>query len=213
LNQRSPILFFDVLALLGRYNDRNRGFRPLKVARMVRESNSVVSVVLEPADGPPLPGRFVVLRLSPRAHALPVLRSYSLSDLPDPGRYRITIKQEPHGIASTYVSTQLRTGDTFPARSTKYLPQCHRKRCATNHGNSLPARATTQNCDAWRFQSTLTRNDPLRQDHAHTRPDPLLKIVPGLTSSYPSAPLLLRSLRPSARGKWPSPKCHSHRAQ
>src|SRR5262249_36438315 len=27
--------------------------------------------------------------------------------------YRITIKQEPHGIASTYVSTKLRTGDVL----------------------------------------------------------------------------------------------------
>jgi ferredoxin-NADP reductase len=41
------------------------------------------------------------------------LRSYSLSDLPDAGRYRITIKQEPHGIASTYVSTRLRAGDVL----------------------------------------------------------------------------------------------------
>ena len=41
------------------------------------------------------------------------MRSYSLSNLPDPGRYRITIKQEPHGVASTYVSTQLRTGDVL----------------------------------------------------------------------------------------------------
>jgi ferredoxin-NADP reductase len=74
-------------------------------------------VVLEPADGRPLtlplPGQFVVLRLSPGTGALPVLRSYSLSKLPDPGRYRITIEQEPHGIASTYVSTQLRTGDVL----------------------------------------------------------------------------------------------------
>jgi len=93
------------------------GFRPLKVARMDREGNSVVSLVLEPADGRPLtvplPGQFVVLRICPQADAPPVLRSYSLSDLPDAGRYRITIKQEPHGIASTYVSTQLRTGDVL----------------------------------------------------------------------------------------------------
>jgi ferredoxin-NADP reductase len=85
------------------------GFRPLKVARMDRESSSMVSLVLEPVDSRPLtvplPGQFVVLRLRPKPDAPPVLRSYSLSDLPDAGRYRITIKQEPHGIASTYVST------------------------------------------------------------------------------------------------------------
>ena len=93
------------------------GFRPLKVARMDRESSSVVSLVLEPVDGRPLtvplPGQFVVLRLHPEADAPPVLRSYSLSGLPDAGRYRITVKEEPHGIASTYVSTRLRTGDVL----------------------------------------------------------------------------------------------------
>jgi ferredoxin-NADP reductase len=41
------------------------------------------------------------------------LRSYSLSNLPDPGRYRVTIKQEPNGIASTYVSSQLHMGDVL----------------------------------------------------------------------------------------------------
>jgi ferredoxin-NADP reductase/MOSC domain-containing protein YiiM len=93
------------------------GFRPLKVVRIDRESSSVVSLVLEPVDGRPLtvplPGQFVVLRLCPEADSPPVLRSYSLSDLPDAGRYRITIKQELHGIASTYLSTQLRTGDVL----------------------------------------------------------------------------------------------------
>src|SRR4051812_45010265 len=93
------------------------GFRPLKVVRVNRESRSVVSLVLEAADGfpltVPLPGQFVVLRLRPRADAPPVLRSYSLSGLPDATRYRIAIKEEPHGIASTYLSSQLRPGDVL----------------------------------------------------------------------------------------------------
>ena len=45
------------------------GFRSLKVARIDRESSSVVSMVLEPADDRPLtiplPGQFVVLRAPP----------------------------------------------------------------------------------------------------------------------------------------------------
>src|SRR5262249_32713036 len=91
------------------------GFRPLRVASMDRESSSVVSLVLQPADGRqltvPPPGLFVALRLRPEADAPRILRSYSLSDLPDAGRCRITVKEEPHGIASTYVNTHLRTGD------------------------------------------------------------------------------------------------------
>ncbi len=90
------------------------GFRPLKVTRKDRESRSVVSLVLEPADGRPLavplPGQFVVLRLRPQANAPPVLRSYSLSALPGAACYRISIKKEPHGIASRYLSTRLPTG-------------------------------------------------------------------------------------------------------
>ena len=91
------------------------GFRSLKVARMHREASDVVSLLLEPADGRPLtvpsPGQFVVVRFRPKADAPPVLRSYSLSNLPDPHHYRITIKLAPHGIAGTYVDTQLHAGD------------------------------------------------------------------------------------------------------
>jgi ferredoxin-NADP reductase/MOSC domain-containing protein YiiM len=93
------------------------GFRPLIVAKVDRESSNVVSLVLEPADGHrltvPLPGQFVVLRLRPKADAPPVLRSYSLSDRPDAGRYRISVKHEPHGIASSYLNTQVRAGDVL----------------------------------------------------------------------------------------------------
>jgi ferredoxin-NADP reductase/MOSC domain-containing protein YiiM len=93
------------------------GFRALRVARMDRESSSVVSLVLESVDGRPLtvplPGQFVVVRLRPRADAPPVLRCYSLSDRPDAGRYRIAIKEESHGIASTYLSRHLRAGDVL----------------------------------------------------------------------------------------------------
>jgi ferredoxin-NADP reductase/MOSC domain-containing protein YiiM len=93
------------------------GFRPLKVARMAGESSRVVSLVLEPVDDRPLtvplPGQFVVLRLRPQADAPPILRSYSLSGLPDAGRYRIAIKEEPHGLASTYLSKHLHAGDVL----------------------------------------------------------------------------------------------------
>jgi len=93
------------------------GFRPLRVARTNRESGSVVSLVLEPVDGRPLtvplPGQFVVVRLRPQADAPPVLRCYSLSGLPDAGYYRIAIKEEPHGIASTYLNRHIRAGDVL----------------------------------------------------------------------------------------------------
>jgi ferredoxin-NADP reductase/MOSC domain-containing protein YiiM len=93
------------------------GFRPLKVASVHRESSSVVSVVLEPVDERPLtvplPGQFVVLRVRPEADGPQVSRSYSLSGLPDAARYRISIKQEPHGLVSTFANTKLRPGDVL----------------------------------------------------------------------------------------------------
>jgi ferredoxin-NADP reductase len=90
------------------------GFRPMRVSRIDRESDSVFSLVLVSADGEPLaaalPGQFVVLRLHVQSGAPPVLRSYSLSDLPSTGHYRVTIKQEEKGLASTYLRTRIKPG-------------------------------------------------------------------------------------------------------
>jgi ferredoxin-NADP reductase len=93
------------------------GFRPMRVSRIDRESNSVFSLVLASADGEPLaaalPGQFVVLRLHMQSGAPPVLRSYSLSDLPSTGHYRVSIKQEEEGLGSTYLRTRIKPGSNL----------------------------------------------------------------------------------------------------
>jgi len=93
------------------------GFRPLRVNRIDRESRSIISLLLVPADGHPLvaaePGQFVVLRLRPNPDLPPMLRSYSLSDAPSADHYRVSIKQEINGVASTYVHKYLRVGDVL----------------------------------------------------------------------------------------------------
>jgi ferredoxin-NADP reductase len=43
------------------------------------------------------------------------VRSYSLSSTPDAGRYRISVKHEPHGTVSGYLTTQLRPGAILDA--------------------------------------------------------------------------------------------------
>src|SRR5882672_9696935 len=90
------------------------GFRPMRVSRIVQESASVFSLFLVSADGEPLapalPGQFVVVRLHAQSGAPPVLRSYSLSDLPGTGHYRVSVKQEEYGIASTYLRTRIESG-------------------------------------------------------------------------------------------------------
>lgn len=93
------------------------GFRPMRVSRIDRESASVFSLVLVSVDGEhlatALPGQFVVLRLPVQSGAPPVLRSYSLSDLPSTDHYRVTIKQEQNGVASTYLRSRIEPGSSL----------------------------------------------------------------------------------------------------
>jgi ferredoxin-NADP reductase/MOSC domain-containing protein YiiM len=90
------------------------GFRPFRVVRKRQESGAVVSLVLEPADGQPFekarPGQFIVLRLQTAAGAR-LIRSYSVSDAPSAASYRISVKRETGGAASTYVNDTLNVGD------------------------------------------------------------------------------------------------------
>jgi len=101
------------------------GFRPMRVARIHKESDSVTSFVLAPIDGQPLPlfqpGQFVVLRLridpdgdpDKDPGKPPVLRSYSLSDLPAADHFRISVKSELNGIGSSFLCNRAREGDVL----------------------------------------------------------------------------------------------------
>ncbi|WP_028938260.1 MOSC and FAD-binding oxidoreductase domain-containing protein [Pseudonocardia spinosispora] len=78
------------------------GFRPLRVTRVVAETETVTSVYLDaPPDGPARAGQYLTLRVAGG------VRSYSLSGAP--GAYRISVKREPHGTVSSYLS-MLRPG-------------------------------------------------------------------------------------------------------
>ncbi len=91
------------------------GFRQMRVASIHRESESVTSFILSPIDGQPLPlfhaGQFVVLRLHLDPDKPPVLRSYSLSDLPAADHFRISVKNELNGIGSSFLCNRAREGD------------------------------------------------------------------------------------------------------
>ena len=73
------------------------GFRQMQVATIYKESDNVTSFKLAPIDAQPLPlfqpGQFVVLRLPVDPAKPPVLRSYSLSDLPAADHFRISVKK------------------------------------------------------------------------------------------------------------------------
>jgi ferredoxin-NADP reductase/MOSC domain-containing protein YiiM/ferredoxin len=86
------------------------GFRPLRVAEVRRESATVSSFRLEPAgDVPPeaLAGQYLTVRVG----TPPLVRSYSLSELPDERGYRISVKRE--GTASRYLHDHVRAGDVL----------------------------------------------------------------------------------------------------
>jgi len=93
------------------------GFRQMRVANIHKESDSVTSFVLAPNDGQPLPvfqaGQFVVLRLVVDPGKPPVLRSYSLSDLPAADHFRISVKSESNGIGSSFLCNRAREGDAL----------------------------------------------------------------------------------------------------
>jgi ferredoxin-NADP reductase/MOSC domain-containing protein YiiM len=93
------------------------GFRQMRVARIHKESDNVTSFVLEPIDGHPLlvfqAGQFVVLRLHLDPGKPPVLRSYSLSDLPVADHFRISVKNELNGIGSSFLCNRTQEGDVL----------------------------------------------------------------------------------------------------
>ena len=93
------------------------GFRQMRVAHINKESDNVTSVVLAPIDGVPLPlfqaGQFVVLRLLVDSGKPPVLRSYSLSDLPAADHLRISVKDELNGIGSSFLCNRAHEGDVL----------------------------------------------------------------------------------------------------
>src|SRR5205085_8950106 len=92
------------------------GLRPFAVIGIERESATVHSISLASVEDrgrtPPRPGQFLTVRLQPDPDAPPLLRSYSLSGPPDGDGYRISVKREAHGAASSYLHTRLGVGDT-----------------------------------------------------------------------------------------------------
>jgi ferredoxin-NADP reductase/MOSC domain-containing protein YiiM len=89
------------------------GFRPLRVTAVVPESASVSSIHLAAPGGSALPparaGQYITVRIT-RDGEPAVVRSYSLSSAPGAVEYRISVKREPHGVASGYLHDTLEPG-------------------------------------------------------------------------------------------------------
>ncbi|MDX3759614.1 MOSC domain-containing protein [Streptomyces mirabilis] len=95
------------------------GFRPLTVTRIQPESRTVFSLHLATMDGSALPaalpGQFITVKVQPEGDVPPLIRSYSLSGEPGTGRYRISVKVEPHGAASNELRAHIHVGDHLEA--------------------------------------------------------------------------------------------------
>ena len=93
------------------------GFRSMRVARVNRESASVASLWFEATDGASLPaalpGQFLILKLRVNPDSPPILRNYSLSDTPGASMYRVSVKLERNGAASTFLHNHVAVGDSL----------------------------------------------------------------------------------------------------
>jgi len=99
------------------------GYRTFVVDRKVPESETITSFYLVPEDGGPLrsfnPGQFLTFRLDIPGQSKPITRTYTISDRPDTGYYRVSIKREtptahrpdaPPGLSSNYFHDHVQPG-------------------------------------------------------------------------------------------------------
>jgi ferredoxin-NADP reductase len=90
------------------------GFRRLRVDRVVPETATVSSISLAAPDGAALPaaraGQYLTVRV-PGTDRPAAVRSYSLSSAPGSAAYRISVKHEPDGAVSGYLTGAVRPGE------------------------------------------------------------------------------------------------------
>ena len=108
----------EVDRILGTEVARNT-WQSFTVARKVRESETITSFHLVPADGGQVSGheagQYLPVRVSIPGAKAAVVRTYTLSDLPSAGAYRISVKREPEGTVSRYLHDAVVVGDTIEA--------------------------------------------------------------------------------------------------
>ena len=99
---------------------------PLEVFDIRSESDAITSFFLRRVDGgavaPHLPGQFLPIRLRVPGQNAPVMRTYTLSDIPHEGQYRISVKREGgDALVSAFLHDKVRKGfrlEAMPPRGT-----------------------------------------------------------------------------------------------
>jgi nitric oxide dioxygenase len=105
-----------------------QGWRRFRIARKTAESDVITSFELVPEDGRAVlrhkPGQYLTFRF-----AIPgqesIRRNYSISSAPNGRSYRISVKREPNGLASSWLHDRVVVGDVVevsPPAGDFFLP-------------------------------------------------------------------------------------------
>ena len=104
-----------------RWSGPEGSVRSLRLVEKVRESEDVSSFIFAPRDDGALPdfeaGQHLPLEIDIDGYDQLFKRTYSLSNGPGEGRYRISVKREPHGIVSSHLHDRLEVGDIVNSSS------------------------------------------------------------------------------------------------
>ena len=107
-------------ALPLRWEKAGGSVRSLRVIEKIRESDEVTSFVFAARDGGPLSdfnaGQHLPIELEGTGQGCGVSRTYSLSNGPGQGRYRISVKRHPEGVASRCLHDHVDVGSILSAR-------------------------------------------------------------------------------------------------
>ncbi len=108
-------------ALPLRWERAGGSVRSLRLVEKIRESDEVTSFVFESRDGGPLAdfnaGQHLPIELEGTGQGCGVSRTYSLSNGPGQGRYRISVKRHPQGVASRCLHDHVEVGAILSARA------------------------------------------------------------------------------------------------
>jgi len=103
----------DVLPL--RWGAPKGSIRSLRLAEKIKESEDVTSFVFTARDGGELAdfeaGQYLPIEIRIDGYDQPLKRTYSLSNGPGEGHYRISVKREPLGIVSRHLHDHVESGE------------------------------------------------------------------------------------------------------
>ncbi|AZI34999.1 flavohemoprotein [Caenibius tardaugens NBRC 16725] len=89
------------------------GWRDFRVDAVIRESSVITSFILKPVDGQPViankAGQYLTFWFEIPGHP-PIKRNYSISNAANGEYYRISVKREPHGLASGWLHDEAAQG-------------------------------------------------------------------------------------------------------